>query len=75
MSAETRKKISNKYCPRFGQTAVEMGYITADQLKEALSIQVDDDISGKERRLLGTILFEKDRMSSDQIEAVLNLVL
>ncbi len=75
MSTGIRKKISNKYCPRFGQTAVEKGFITIDQLKDALSIQVDDDVSGEEHRFLGTILFEKDWMSSDQIEVVLNLVL
>jgi len=75
MSTETRKRISEKYCPRFGQIAVEKGYITADQLKSALSIQVDENIAGEKHRLLGTILFEKDWMSSDQIEVVLNLLL
>jgi hypothetical protein len=75
MSIETRKRISEKYCPRFGQIAVEKGYITADQLKSALSIQVDENIAGVEHRLLGTILFEKDWMSSEQIEVVLNLLL
>ena len=75
MSTNMQKKISDKYCPRFGQTAVEMGFITADRLKAALSIQVDEDISGKGHRLLGSILFDKDWMSSEQIEIVLNSVL
>ena len=75
MSTETQKYISNKYCRRFGQTAVEMDYITADELKEAINIQVDEDISGNEHRLLGAILFEKNRMSSAEIETVLNLML
>jgi len=75
MSTDIHKKISDKYCPRFGQTAVEMGFITADRLKAALSIQVDEDISGKGHRLLGSILFDKDWMSSEQIEIVLNSVL
>ena len=75
MSTETQKYISNKYCRRFGHTAVEMGFITADELKEAINIQVDEDISGKEHRLLGAILFEKDRMTSAEIETVLNLML
>ena len=75
MSTETRKRISEKYCPRFGQIAIEKGYITTDQLKSALNIQVDENIAGEEHRLLGTILFEKDLMSSDQIEVVLNLLL
>ena len=75
MSTETRKRISEKYCPRFGQIAVEKGYITAEQLKCALNIQVDENIAGVEHRLLGTILFQKDWMTSDQIEVVLNLLL
>lgn len=75
MLTGTRKRISEKYCPRYGQIAVEKGFITTDQLKDALSIQVDDNISGEEHRLLGTILFDKDWMSSDQIETVLNLLL
>lgn len=75
MSTETRKRISEKYCPRFGHIAVEKGYITTDQLKSALNIQVDENIAGVEHRLLGTILFEKDWMSSEQIEVVLNLLL
>lgn len=75
MPQYTRKKISRKYCPRFGQTAVAMGFITAERLKEALNIQVDDDISGNEHRLIGAILFENDWMCGEQIEAVLNLML
>jgi hypothetical protein len=75
MSTEIRKKISNKYCPRFGQIAVEMGFITIDQLKYVMSMQIDDNFSGEEHRFLGTILFEIGWMSSDQIDVVLTLVL
>lgn len=71
----TRKEISNKYCPTFGQTAIELGIITIERLNEALSIQAKDDNSGKEHRLIGAILFEMDWLSSDQIEVVLNLML
>ena len=45
-------KVSKKYCPRFGQIAIEQGYITAEELKCALSLQVDDDIAGRDHRLL-----------------------
>jgi len=71
----TLKKVSDKYCPRFGQTAVEMGFISDTQLKEALCQQIDDNLSGKGHRLLGSILFDTDLMSSEQIEAVLNTML
>ncbi len=69
------KQISKKYCPRFGQIAVEMGYINEDQLKEALCSQVDDDISGRGHRIIGTILFENGWMESEQIETVLTHLL
>lgn len=60
------------YCRRFGQVAVERGYITPEQLKEALSEQVDDDLSKRRHRLLGDILFEKNWMTTNQVVAVLN---
>ena len=59
----------------FSAIAVKNGFITIDQLKVALSIQIDENVSGEDHRLLGTILFEKDWMSTDQIEVVLNLLL
>ncbi len=31
------KEISKKYCTRFGVIAVGKGFVTADQLKEALA--------------------------------------
>ena len=60
------------YCRRFGQVAVERGYITPEQLKEALSEQVDDDLAKKRHRLLGEILFEKYWMTTNQVVAVLD---
>lgn len=60
------------YCRRFGQVAVERGYITPEQLKEALSEQVDDDLSKRRHRLLGDILFEKNWMTTNQVVAVLD---
>jgi len=61
-----------EYCRRFGQTAVERGFITPEQLKEALAEQVDDDLARKRHRLLGDILLEKNFMTADQIESVLD---
>lgn len=60
------------YCRRFGQVAVERGFITPEQLKEALTEQVDDDLTRKRHRLLGDILLEKNFMTANQIEDVLN---
>lgn len=75
MTAGTLKSISDKYCPRFGQTAVEMKFITEAQLKEALCCQVEEELSGRGRRLLGAILFGKEWMTGDQIEQVMNALL
>ena len=69
------KIISDKYCPRFGQTAVEMGFITEAQLKEALCSQIEENISNQEHRLLGAILFDKEWLTSDQVEKVMNALL
>lgn len=75
MTTDILKIISDKYCARFGQTAVEMGFITEVQLKEALYCQVDENLSSKEHRLLGAILFDKEWMTSDQVEEVMNTLL
>lgn len=61
-----------QYCRRFGQVAVERGYITPEQLKEALAEQVDDDLAEKRHRLLGEILFEKNWITANQVLAVLD---
>ena len=75
MPQDTLKCISDKYCPRFGQAAVEMKFITKMQLKEALCCQVEEELSGQRHRLLGTILFSKEWMTSDQVEQVMNALL
>jgi len=75
MANEVRKKVSQKYCPRFGQTAVASGFISGAQLEQALACQVHEELQGKEHRLLGQILFEKEWMSAAQIDQVLTQLL
>ena len=58
MQRTVKKKVSKKYCPRFGQVAIELEFITVEQLKSALNIQVDDETTGREHRLLGRIMFD-----------------
>lgn len=60
------------YCPRFGQLAVELGFITPDQLKEAMQEQLDDDLSGRPHRILGAIFFDKGWMTPQQVDLTLN---
>jgi hypothetical protein len=56
---------------RFGVTAVEMGFITAAQLHEAMMIQLDEDLQGFAHRLIGQILLERAHISTTQISEVL----
>ena len=75
MGNDIEKKLSEKYCPRFAKLAVDKGFITADQAKEALAEQMDEDLSNKPHRLIGRILLEKRWLTSLQIEIVLNELL
>ena len=66
------KYISKKFCTRFGVISVKKGFVTADQLKAALTEQADDNISDRQHRLIGRIFFEKGWMTDKQIDMVLN---
>jgi hypothetical protein len=57
---------------RFGVTAVEKGFITLEQLFDAMKIQLREDIEKKEHRVLGTILFDMGVLSLPQIDEVLH---
>ena len=59
---------------RFGVVAVEKGYITPDQLFEALKAQVREDLEGETHRLLGEILLEQDVMTQEQKDEVLKVL-
>ncbi|MBF0559624.1 MAG: hypothetical protein HQL08_12690 [Nitrospirae bacterium] len=63
--------ITKKYSPRFGKKAVDLGFITTEQLKAALAAQVDDEMSGSPHRVIGSIFFEKGWMTYQEIEVVL----
>ena len=59
------------YEKRFGNIAIDMGFITLDELINALEIQVQEEIDKGERRLIGQILLELKVITSDQIKQVL----
>ncbi len=75
MEQQKRRKndlqAADEFCNRFGTIAVRLQFVTAAQVKEALTEQVDDNLSGREHRLLGTILFDHGWITEHQIEAVL----
>ena len=56
---------------RFGLIAFEKGLITADQLVEALKIQVMDDIEKGRHRLIGRILLEQGLITTEHIDEIL----
>lgn len=56
---------------RFGAIAVRKGFITLDDLKTAVLLQVEEDVHGRKHRLLGTILYDQGAISEEQIDAVL----
>ncbi|RLG28659.1 hypothetical protein DRN98_09360 [Methanosarcinales archaeon] len=56
---------------RFGITAVEKGFITPDQVIEALTIQVAEDLSIGTHRPIGKILLENEEITLEQVDEVL----
>ena len=61
------------YEKRFGLLAVEMEFITPEELIRAMTLQIQEDMQpDRHHRLIGEILLSEDVMSTDQIEAVLN---
>jgi hypothetical protein len=71
MVLDDEKDLVLKYSVRFGKIAVEKGYITEDNLFEAIGLQVEEDLNDIEHRLLGTILFDMGVMSEEEIKEVL----
>lgn len=57
---------------RFGVIAIEKGFITPEQLVEALKIQILEDVEKGKHRLIGRIILEQGIMTLDQIDAVLD---
>jgi hypothetical protein len=56
---------------RFGITAVAKGFITSDQVIEALTIQVAEDLSIGKHRPIGKILLENELITLQQVDDVL----
>jgi len=75
MGARADKVVSEKFCPRFGMLAVEMGFVSVEQVREAMAEQVDDDFGNRRHRLLGTILIDNGWMTFREVEMVLEKLL
>jgi predicted metal-dependent hydrolase len=56
---------------RFGVIAVEKGFITKEQLFEALKIQIEEELQNKQHNLIGLILIELGYLNHDQADEIL----
>ena len=62
------------YEKQFGIIAIEKGILTPEELIEALKIQVEEDIKYETHRLIGEILLDKNYITVQQIQEVLNII-
>lgn len=56
---------------RFGVIAAEKGFITKEQLFEAMKIQVEEDLSGKPHTLIGIILIKLGYLTHEEADDIL----
>jgi hypothetical protein len=64
MTIEVRAK-------RFGVIAVEKGFISKEQLFEAIKIQIEEDLEGKPHSLIGVILIRLGYLTRERADEVL----
>jgi hypothetical protein len=57
---------------RFGSIAYHRRYVTREQIQQALAEQVEENLSGKPHRLLGTIFREKGWLTEEQEKSILD---
>jgi len=60
-----------KFDKRFGIVAVKKGFISQEQLLEALKAQLAEDLKGIKHRLIGQILQAKNYLTMIQTDEVL----
>ncbi len=59
-------------CFQFCKIAVDMGFITAEQLTVAIPEQIDDNLADKPHRFIGRILLENRLITNKEMYIVLN---
>ena len=60
-----------KFDKRFGVVAINRGFISREQLLEALKAQLAEDLKGIQHRLIGQILQAKNYLTMSQTNEVL----
>ncbi len=72
--AEEAARMVSDFEKRFGTLSVEKGYITKEQLLEAMRIQVEQDLDGIEHRLIGSLLLSMGYMTVEQVNEVIESI-
>jgi hypothetical protein len=57
---------------RFGSIAYHRGHVSKEQIQQAIAEQVEDNLSKRPHRLLGTILREKGWLTKEQEKSILD---
>jgi len=71
MGQNTGASDSNLESDRFGSVAFLLGYVTLQQLQQALGEQIEDNVLGRPHRLFGTILRENNWITEEQQKSIL----
>jgi hypothetical protein len=66
--------MKNSAHKRFGAIAVEKGFLTTEQLLDALRVQAEENINEGRHRLIGQILVERKYLTESQVEEVLAVI-
>jgi hypothetical protein len=59
---------------RFGTIAVKRGFVTKEQVLEAMKVQMERDLDGLEHRLIGSVLYSMGYVTLQQIDEVAEAV-
>jgi hypothetical protein len=59
---------------RFGKVAIDKGFITMEQMLNAIEVQVKENIAFGTHRKIGMILMQEGHITIAQIEQVLEVV-
>lgn len=66
--------LEGKFVKRFGTVAVEKGFITPENLYEAVKIQILENLDSYDHRLIGQILLKLGHIDTEQIKEVLKTI-
>ena len=63
--------MKKQYHKRFGTIAVDKGYISENQLIEALKLQAEENVKEGKHRLLGQIFLDEGLLTEAQVDEIL----